>query len=71
MSESSCVDGESVIAVVYRESASNKPSDVPLDNLESKQFDINASWEGLFSLFKSEMSTKDVLAVTHTARNIG
>jgi hypothetical protein len=71
MSESSCVDGESVIAVVYRESASNKPSDVPLDNLESKQFDFNASWEGLFSLFKSEMSTKDVLAVTHTARNIG
>ena len=48
MSESSCVEGESVIAVVYREHASEKPSDVPLDNLECKQFDINASWESLF-----------------------
>lgn len=48
MSESNIIFGENLVAVVYRERPSDKPSDTPLDTLDKKNFELTLEWDELF-----------------------
>lgn len=71
VSESAPQDGENVILVVFREHSKEIPSDVPLDTLDAKIFDPQSSWEDLYQEFENWGKGKDVLSLSHTAKNIG
>ena len=71
MSESNIIFGENLFAVVYRERPSDKPSDTPLDTLDKKNFELTLEWDELFKQFENEFATKDVIAVTHSPKNVG
>jgi hypothetical protein len=71
MSENRKEDGDNTIAIVYRENSKENPADTPLDTIEFKIFDPQTPWESLFREFEDFSKGRDILSLTHTAKNIG
>jgi hypothetical protein len=71
MSENRSEDGDNVIAIVYREHSKENAADTPLDTIDFKIFDPQTPWETLFHEFEGFSKSRDILSLTHSAKNIG